>query len=64
GRQQEALTQFQRAVEAAPMSGQAYVALGDWHWLQADREAAERAYQKAIEIAPADPSGYISLGQA
>jgi len=54
--------QFRAAVEAAPASGQAHVALGDWHRMQADWEGAE-AYWKAIEVAPADPSGYIGLGE-
>jgi tetratricopeptide (TPR) repeat protein len=53
-----------KAVELAPTSAGAEIALGDTYRAQNDLEKAREAYSKAISIDPASPVAYYKKGHA
>lgn len=64
GNLSDAIDAYQRAVQASPYSGAAYVALGNAYQQAGQAQAALDAYRQAIERDPGFVRGYLGLAQA
>lgn len=63
GQLDQAIANWQRALEFAPEYAVAYEKLGDAYLAKGDIEASEKAYRKSIELAPGEPKAFAGLGR-
>ena len=64
GQLDEAIADFNAAVQSNPRNAAAFVKLGDVRWDQQDRAGAIQAYSKAIEICAIEPDAYDAWNAA
>ncbi|MEO1008951.1 MAG: tetratricopeptide repeat protein [Planctomycetota bacterium] len=63
GRAEDALAEFERAIELNPLLSDAYLGAGDQHLLLGNHEDALADYQTATEIEPEDPDARVKYGR-
>ncbi|MGC1474674.1 MAG: tetratricopeptide repeat protein, partial [Terriglobales bacterium] len=62
GHYEEAVKEFERAIESEPTNNDAYTGLARAYELLGQPEAAEKTYRRAIDLRPQYWGGYNSLG--